>query len=161
MDAPPARLPAGLRLRDARPEDAEALHALYHAAYAPDEDPHRPPETRLTDTVEDVRGFLRDSHVLVAEDDHGRIVGSIGIRRIANLRRLAVSPDLKTNGLGGALLEAAMERAAKEGFVWAMLDTLPDHPWLPGFYRKHGFEPRCLEEFPSGARWLQFRKRLD
>lgn len=43
------------QVREARPEDAEALHRLYRAAYAPHEDPHRPPVAGLRDTVEDVR----------------------------------------------------------------------------------------------------------
>lgn len=149
-----------VRLRDARPDDAEALHRLYHAAYAAGEDPHRPPETALADTVDDVRAFIEEGLVLVAEDDAGRLVGSIHLRSVVNLRRLAVAPDIKRQGLAGQLLEASLERAKKDGFAWAMLDTIPTHPWLPKFYRKHGFVERCLEKFPNGIDWLQFRKRL-
>ena len=153
-------LPPGLRLRDATPADAEALHALYHAAYAVHEDPHRPPVAALRDTVEDVRGYVRDSRVLVAEDGKGRLVGSIAIRSVANLRRLAVAPDAKQKGLGAALLDAAVERAAREGFEIAQLDTMAGHPWLPGFYERRGFEHRAIERLPDGTEWEVLRRRL-
>lgn len=144
-----------LRMRDARPEDAEALHAMRHAAYA-----DRGPERPLVDTLEDTLRDITDGLVLVAEDEAGRIVGSVHLRRVANVRRLAVAPDAKGEGVGAALLEAAVERARRDGFAYAMLDTLPDHPWLPEFYRRHGFEERCLERFPNGVDWLAFRRRL-
>lgn len=163
-------MPPGLSVRDARPDDAEALHALLHAAYKDraqrasgrvgadaslggDERP-------LTDTIDRVREDIREGLVLVAEDDVGKIVASVMLRRVANIRRLAVRPDRKGEGLGGAMLDAAVDRARRDGFAFAMLDTIPTHPWLPEMYRKHGFEERCLERFPDGNDWLQFRKRL-
>lgn len=149
-----------LRVRDARPEDAQELHALYHAAYAVHEDAHRPAQAALKDSVDDIRAYIEEGLVLVAEDEGGRLVGSVMLRRIANLRRLAVSPGEKGKGLGGELLEAAISRAKEEGMTVAMLDTIPTHPWLPDFYRKHGFEERCVETFPDGMTWLQFRRML-
>lgn len=149
-----------VRVRDARPEDAPELHALYHAAYAVHEDEHRPPQAALKDSVDDVRASIEEGLVLVAEDASGRLVGSIMLRRVANLRRLAVAPGEKGRGLGGELLEAATARAKEEGMTVAMLDTIPTHPWLPAFYRKHGFEERCVERFPDGMEWLQFRRTL-
>lgn len=155
-----AGMAPGLRLRDATDADAEALHALYHAAYAPSEDPDRPAGAHLKDTVEDVRGFIRGSRVLIAEDEAGRIVGTIALRRVANLRRLAVAPDAKRQGIGGALLEAGVEAAREEGFEVAMLDTIEGHPWLVDLYRRHGFVDRCVEHFPDGNRWRQLRRTL-
>ena len=149
-----------LRVREARADDAVELHALYHAAYAEHQDPHRPPQAALKDLVEDVQAYIAEGLVLVAEDEDGRLVGSVMLRRVANLRRLAVAPDRKGEGLGGALLEAALARAKEEGMTVAMLDTFPTHPWLPSFYRRHGFEERCVEVFPDGFEWLQFRKPL-
>lgn len=144
-----------LRVREARPEDAEELHALLHAAYR-----DRGDERPLRDSVERVRADIEEGLVLVAEDDAGRLVASVMLRRVANIRRLAVAPDAKGAGLGARMLEAAVDRARDDGFAYAMLDTIPTHPWLPEFYRKHGFEERCLEKFPDGNDWLQFRKRL-
>ncbi|HEX2022346.1 MAG TPA: GNAT family N-acetyltransferase [Candidatus Thermoplasmatota archaeon] len=153
-------LPPGVRVRDARPEDAEAILALYKASYSMHADPHRPPTAGLRDTIDDVRAYLRDMEVLVAEDGAGRVVGTVGVRSVANVRRLAVDPGRAGGGLGGALLEAAVARAKARGFEVAMLDTYAGHPWLPGFYRRHGFEDRSVERFPDGSEWLQLRRRL-
>lgn len=67
---------------------------------------------------------------------------------------------MEGEGLGAALLDGAVERAAGEGFELAMLDTFATRPWLPGFYARHGFVERCVERFADGTEWRQFRKRL-
>lgn len=153
-------LPQGVRVRVARPEDAEALHRLYHEAYALHQDPHRPPVAALKDTVEDVRAYVRDSTVLVAEDEAGNLVASVAIRSVANVRRLAVAPHRKGEGLGGALLEAAVERARADGFEVAELDTFATHPWLPPFYERHGFQRRGVLRLDEGTEWVEYRRRL-
>lgn len=149
-----------MRIREATPQDAEEIHALYHAAYSVHNDPHRPPMAALKDTLDDVRAYLRDSTVLVAQDDAGRIVGTVALRRVANLRRLAVAPDAKENGLGATLLEAAVERAHQEGFEVAELDTMAGHPWLPGFYERHGFAERGTLSMKDGTSWTAMRRKL-
>lgn len=151
--------PPIVHLRDARPADGPDLLALYHEAYALHADPHRAPVAALRDTLADVEGYLREGPVLVAEDD-GALVGSVALRPIANVRRLAVRPALQRRGLASQLLEAAVERARRERFAWAMLDTFEGHPWLPGFYAGRGFTPRSIEHFPDGTRWVQFRRKL-
>ena len=149
-----------MRIREATLDDAEAIHALNHAAYSVHNDPHRPPLAALKDTLDDVRGYVRDSTVLVAEDDAGRIVGTVALRRVANVRRLAVAPDAKENGLGATLLKAAVERGRKEGFEVAELDTMAGHPWLPGFYERHGFAERGLLRMKDGTEWVAMRRKL-
>lgn len=160
MSPTPTPLPKGVRLRDARPEDAEAILALYHAAYHRDQDPHR---TRpLKDTLEDVRAFLAEHALLVAEDEAtGKPLATVHLRAVANVRRLAVAPEAKGTRLGSAMLDAAVERARHDGFDACELDTQDDHPWLAAFYRRHGFQERCIEVMPDGTRWLQMRMRLD
>lgn len=155
----PPPLPKGVRIRDARPEDAEAIHALYHAAYDPAQDPHR---TRpLKDTLDDVRSYLREHALLVAEDETtGRLLAAVHLRSIVNVRRLAVAPEAKGRRMGALMLDAAVARAAREGFDYAELGTQDDHPWLAAFYRRHGFQDRCVEVMPDGTRWLQMRVRL-
>lgn len=148
------------RVREARPEDAPALHALYHAAYSVHHDPHRPPLMALRDSVEDVRAYIEEGDVLVAEDAAGRLVASVHARAVVNLRRLAVAPDAKRQGLGAMMLAAGEAHARGAGARWAVLDTLPEHPWLPDFYRAQGYQDRSIETFPDGSRWRQLRKRL-
>lgn len=150
-------MPHGVRLRDATSADAEALLALYRAAYAPPEDPFR--KKPLADTLDDVRGYLREGKILVAESSEG-IVASAHLRSIANLRRLAVHPERKGEGLGAAMVEAALARARADRFGFVELDTQDGHPWLPAFYVRHGFVERGVETMPDGTRWLVMRQRI-
>ena len=152
--------PESVRIRDAMPEDAEAILQLYHEAYSVHNDPHRSPLAALKDTLDDVRHYLRHQRILVAEAPDGAIVATVAIRSIANIRRLAVSPQHKGSGLGGHLLEAAVDAARASGHEQAMLDTFHDHPWLPAFYERHGFAYRCTEDYPDGSRWRQYRREL-
>lgn len=147
-----------LRIREARPEDAPALHALLHAAYAAREGPQG--ERPLLDTLDDVRGIIEEGLVLVGENAEGRLVSCVHLRRVAEVRRLAVAPEAAREGLGGQMLEEALGRAEALGHGVAMLDTIPTHPWLPEFYRRHGFAERCVERFPDGRDWLQLRRKL-
>ena len=155
------QLPTGVHVRDARPADAEAIHALYHAAYAPGQDAHRDASGKpLRDSVDDVRGFLRERALLVAEDEKGALVGTVALRAIANVRRLAVHPSQKKSGLGAALLDAIAERARHERFDVAQLETQHDHPWLPQFYARRGYVERGVETMTDGTKWLVMRQRL-
>lgn len=153
-------LPAGHRLREATADDAEALHALYHAAYSVHADPARPPGAALRDTLDDVRAYVRDSRVLVLEAPDGRLVATVATRRVANVRRLAVEPASKGQGFGAAMLEAALAQAAEDGFELAQLETLEAHPWLSDFYRRHGFADRGVERTADGLEWRVMRRRL-
>jgi len=155
-----APLPPGVRLRDATPADAEAIHALYHEAYDPRHDPFRAAAgIPFKDTVEDVRGYLRERALLVAERD-GSLLATVQLRALANVRRLAVSPQARGEGLGAAMLEAAAQRARQERFDFLQLETLASHPWLSPFYARHGYVERAIETMPDGARWLVMRQRL-
>jgi GNAT superfamily N-acetyltransferase len=158
VPAPP--IPAGFSIRDATDEDAPAIHALYVAAYSPESDPSRSSLAPLRDTVEDVRAYVRDSRVLVLEDTEGRIVATAAVRRVANVRRLAVMPEAKGAGLGAAMLDAALDAARDEGFEVAQLETPEAHPWLAAFYSRHGFEARGVETTADGSAWRVMRKRL-
>jgi GNAT superfamily N-acetyltransferase len=154
-------LPPGLRLRRATRDDAPALLALYRAAYSVHEDPHRPPTGGLKDSLEDVRGYVEREVVLVAvHEATGALVASVALRRIANVRRLAVAPDRKGQGVGAAMLEAAADEARAEGFDLAMLTTFDAHPWLPAFYERHGFEAYSVERSKDGNVWRQMRRWL-
>jgi 4-diphosphocytidyl-2-C-methyl-D-erythritol kinase len=153
-------LPPGVRLRDATPSDAEAIHALYHEAYDPTHDPHRAAAgIPLRDTVDDVRGYAREHALLVAERN-GSPLATVQLRALANVRRLAVSPRARCEGLGAAMLDAAAERARQDGFDFLQLETLASHPWLAPFYARHGYVERAIEVMPDGARWLVMRQRL-
>ncbi|MFA5862487.1 MAG: GNAT family N-acetyltransferase [Candidatus Thermoplasmatota archaeon] len=153
-------LPPGIRVRTATEHDAEALHALYHAAYAEHNDPHRPAWAGLKDTVEDIRSYLRTTTILVAQNEKGELLATVCLRPLVNVRRLAVAPAHKGDGLGAAMLEEGLAHAAEQGFDLAMLTTLAEHPWLSEFYRRHGFEDYSHEKTPNGLEWRQMRRKL-
>jgi ribosomal protein S18 acetylase RimI-like enzyme len=97
-------------IRPCRAEEADAVLALWRAAYV---------RSEVIDTPEDVRRVVGAgaAEVLVAETD-GRLVGSLigtfdGWR--AHLYRLAVHPDHRRRGVARALLAAVEQRLAARG----------------------------------------------
>lgn len=83
------------------------------------------------------RDFPRTPSFFVAELD-GRIVGCAALqiysRRLAEVRSLAVDPDLVHSGIGSRLVEACQRRAAERGVsqVMAVTSSAP-------FFEKAGF----------------------
>ena len=116
---------ARVRLAEARDDQAvgEILVAGYVTAYA-----RKMPQVVVGEerraTLRDVAGKRRSATVLVVELD-GRIAGTVAIWRpgspeseawvenAADLRHLAVAPELQGHGLAGPLLDEA-ERIARE-----------------------------------------------
>jgi len=85
--------------------------------------------------------------VLVAVDG-GRIVGTVMLHLGGNavagqgeseIRALAVTPDGQGKGTGRALLEAVIERAARDGVRHLVLVTLPDMQTARRLYERAGF----------------------
>lgn len=86
----------------------------------------------------------------IAEDDAG-IGGVAGIELHAGgclLRSVAVRPDLRSTGLGRALVERALESARADGARDAYLLTLTAERWFP----RLGFRQIGREEVPAGVR---------
>jgi putative acetyltransferase len=130
-----------LSIRAERPGDAEAIRAVNDAAFA------GPVESRI---VEEIRGTERwiDGGSLVAETAGGSIIGHlllsegdlIGddgllVRRIWMVGPVAVLPDHQQQGIGSALMNAAIALATEHG---EPLLVLLGHA---GYYPRFGFEP--------------------
>jgi GNAT superfamily N-acetyltransferase len=82
----------------------------------------------------------------VAEVD-GEVVGSVFATRWGSfgfLGPLTVDPGLWDNGVGGRLLEPALEAFARWDVRQAGLFTFADSPKHLGLYQKHGFWPGSL-----------------
>jgi putative acetyltransferase len=131
-----------MQIRSERPGDAGAIHALTRAAFA--EAPHSShTEQYIVDALR-AAGALAVS--LVAEDADG-IVGHVAVSPVQlsdgspgwyGLGPISVAPGRQGQGIGGALMRAAVEALRARGAAGCVL--LGD----PGYYGRFGFraEPR-------------------
>ena len=128
----------GLSIRSGRPEDAEALRALHRASsYVWEED------RKQLDAHPEVFGVdphaLAGDHVRVAVKD-GAPIGFATVRPAAGaecvLEDLFVEPDAMRTGIGRALVEDAVDRAAAAGCA---VMSVVAAPRTRGFYERLGF----------------------
>jgi len=123
-------------IREERPEDAEAVHAVLVAAFG------REAEARL---VERLRASGKIIFTLVAEEK-GRVLGHMILSRIAiesggsevpvlALAPLAVMPAFQRLGIGSALVSAGLERCRMERHARVLV--VGD----PAYYSRFGFVP--------------------
>lgn len=121
-------------IRACRPEEAEALLALWQAAGT---------SPSVTDTVTDIRTAIKSSaSVLVAEADR-HIVGSLiatfdGWR--GNMYRIAVHPDYRRRGIGRALVKAGENYLAELGVKRITALVEEKYPWATAFWSDVGYE---------------------
>jgi purine-nucleoside phosphorylase/ribosomal protein S18 acetylase RimI-like enzyme len=125
----------GVRLRDCRPDEAEAVLALWKEAET---------TVSVTDTAACLHHAITDSSavVLVAEQG-GRLVGCViggfdGWR--GNVYRLAVHPAHRRQGIGRNLVAEVERRLAALGARRVTALVLQDHPETMGFWRAAGYE---------------------
>jgi ribosomal protein S18 acetylase RimI-like enzyme len=92
---------------------------------------------------------------LVVADDDGRIVGFIlttpmdGGLYIANI---SVAAECAGRGIGAALLESALERAAASGTGAVMLTTFRAPKWNGSWFRRFGFTSMPEDRIGPGLR---------
>jgi predicted N-acetyltransferase YhbS len=134
------------RIRDERPGDAGARERLLDAAFGPD---------RFAKTCERLREGRRpaDRLALVAEDAAGRSVGTVRLWHVEigtagpglMLGPVAVAAEVRRFGLGGALIETAIDRARRLGHRAIVL--VGDEP----YYRRFGFraDPTLALDLPG------------
>lgn len=78
----------------------------------------------------------------VAADGHDRPRGFLAARPLDGalfVVELSVAADRQRQGLGSALLQAALEHAARVGYRQVILTTFRDVPWNAPFYARRGF----------------------
>jgi ADP-ribose pyrophosphatase YjhB (NUDIX family)/GNAT superfamily N-acetyltransferase len=137
----PEPQPPGILIRDARPEDEARVLALLPLVPAnADTSP---------DGLQAAAQRLRERlglEVLVAEAD-GQVVGFLALSFIpvlsglrALIDDLAVDPAYRRQGIGAALVEAAVQRADRRGATHLLVDTSRGDSSARDFYRACGFE---------------------
>ena len=136
-------------IRSARPEDAGSLVALlvHGALVEGKEDPENP--ERYVEALAAIRS-TPGNDVLVAELD-GAVVGMcqlVVFRHLqsvgglcAEIESMHVHPDVRSGGIGGQLLSAAVEAARRAGCYRVQLTSNAVRTDGHRFYRRHGFEP--------------------
>lgn len=122
----------GATVRPAGPEDAERLAEVHATAF---EAPW---------SADDLAGFLaeRGAFAMLAEAD-GAVAGFILCRVLAGqaeVLTLAVRPEERRRGVGGALLEAAMRLAAPAADAM-FLEVADDNAGAIALYERSGFTP--------------------
>ena len=128
-------------IRDARSEDAvPASEVLRRSIVQLCENDHRGDPAILmrwlaNKTPEHFRGWLRSSHVLVAEED-GRILGVAALTDTGHVTLNYVDPTARFRGVSRALLAAAEQRAKERGCRSCTLETTKT---AERFYRAAGY----------------------
>jgi amino-acid N-acetyltransferase len=124
-------------IRPARPEDAAAIVSLI--------DPHVADGIVLPRTIDEVRTGASD--FLVADVDR-RIVGAVAIRDyghyLIEIRSLVVSTTVAGQGLGSALVAAAVDLARQRGARRVFALTL-----RPGLFERQHFLQVDRDLFPQ------------
>jgi 8-oxo-dGTP diphosphatase len=137
----PEAQPSGIAIRDARPEDeARVLELLPLVPANADLNP---------DEIQAAAQRFRERlamDVLVAEQN-GQVVGFLALSFVSVLSGLraliddlAVDPAYRRQGIGAALVEAAIQRADRRGATHLLVDTSRGDPDTRAFYRACGFE---------------------
>ena len=127
-----------MTLRYAQTVDAEAICSLinYYAERG----------LMLHRSMESTYSSLREFQVVT--DDDERIVGCVAVdlfwADLAEVKSLAVAPDMVGQGIGGQLLAAAIEDARRMGVK--RLFTLT---YEQGFFQRQGFEVIDRHDLPE------------
>lgn len=150
-----------LAIRDVRPQDAAGIKAFMGAVIAASV---AADGQLLADLRANVDGNVdwwlahpRDAVHLQAERD-GHLAGVVLVKQFWNLCSLFVDPACQRQGIGRALLSAAMERCAASSPKQAL--WLNAAPGAVGFYRSLGFAERTPTK-PLPAGFVAMQRRLE
>lgn len=148
----------GFEVRPEQPVDREAVLRVIAAAFGSDEPEHG---AQVADIWAGV-GRYRQAGLVVEQGGH--VLGHVGLSRAwVDARRalvevwvlspLSVAPDRQQQGIGTALVAAAVETARDSGVPALFLEGSPLYYGARGFERadRHGFLPAALERTPRAA----------
>lgn len=96
----------------------------------------------------------------VARDDAGEVIGTGRLvldQPLPRIGRMAVLKTHRRSGVGGALLEALCDEAARRGYARVMLHA---QSHASGFYYHHGFLSHGQEFFEAGIPHQEMHRNL-
>ena len=160
----PRLAPEEIRVRRATPGDAAAVARLLDDFQAEFNEPS-PGAEQLEERYADLIRNREMTILLVGDGPDGFAqlryrpwVYSAGPNAHSYLEELYVVPTLRSNGLGWALLVAAMEAARDEGATYMELGTSETDTAARGLYESTGFTNR--EGSPDGPVMLSYEREL-
>ena len=157
LDAPPdpaAGVIPWSTWNEQRPPTRRRLRVTRHTG---PRDDLRPLFELAEDSAAELDSYLGCGDVLVADNGDGvighlQLVGT-GTAKEAEIRNMAVAPAHRRRGIGTALVEAAVERARREGRTSLVVATAAADVNNLRFYQRVGFRFRSVERdaFTSDA----------
>ena len=163
-----------MRIERAKPEDSDAIYALYHSLI------DAPYSTWSEDypSLRHVQEDVRNGWVIVMRNHESRIIAAItllpdgyepdydgaaawypDVKRWACPARLGVALDQQGKGLARRMLSAAMDFARKDGCDGVRFLVAKRNPIAQRSYAKLGFDI-CGECEMWDEQWLCYQKRL-
>jgi tRNA threonylcarbamoyladenosine biosynthesis protein TsaE len=125
----------------ASPQDAAAMVEVIHSAFGA-RPPLDPPSTAITETADSLAASLRRGSGVfarVGSRPAGVIMVLPGEDGVATFSRVSVHPDLQRHGIASAMVAAAEELAAIQGFQQVELFTRAEFPEFLAFWQHRGF----------------------
>jgi GNAT superfamily N-acetyltransferase len=131
-------------IRPATVDDAAGILRCLGAAFEPYRTSYTP--AAFEDTVlgpEKLRQRMATMSILVAVDDAGEVVGTIGHRLMddarGHVRGMAVLPDWKGSGLAAALMASVESELRRRGCTRMTLNSVAPLQRAIAFYERRGF----------------------
>jgi GNAT superfamily N-acetyltransferase len=87
-----------------------------------------------------------------ADDRPAGFLAATALDGALYIDELSVALEHQRRGVGGALLQRAIEHARQAGYPAVMLNTYRDIPWNAPFYARRGFVEIAGEAVPPGLR---------
>ncbi len=144
------RVDAGVVIRDARPEEYEAIGEITVAAYLADG--YLEEDDYYTETLRDARRRAEHADVITAVDAvTERVLGAVAFclpgtayaelsgDGEAEFRMLAVDPAARGRGIGDSLVQACLYRARQQGCTAVVISSLATMRAAHRIYARNGF----------------------
>ena len=151
-------------VRPATADDGSGILECLAQAFAPFRDQYS--EGAYLDTVltaESLRLRFQEMRILVAQDQSGRVMGTIAYKvngDEGHVRGMAIRPDYQGTGVAQCLLERVKAELKGAGCQRVTLDTTRPLERAIRFYEKNGFRPTGEKALYFGMELIEYCKNL-